>query len=93
MCHSSFQLRPLPFQVRTGNSQNDDHRGYQLQHKCRHVKSQCNGIHQTENKGTKNHSHRSYKDPAFSQDGTADEKGSQCDGNHSLTDVDIHRFL
>ena len=93
MSHSSSDLRPLFLKIRTGNCKNNDHRGYQLQHKCRHIEPKCDGIHKAEDKGTKHHSHRSHKNSSMSEKGTSDQQGCQCDGDHTLTDVDIYGFL
>lgn len=91
--HSSSDLRPLFLKIRTGNCKNNDHRGYQLQHKCRHIEPKCDGIHKAEDKGTKHHSRRSHKNSSMSEKGTSDQQGCQCDGDHTLTDVDIYGFL
>ena len=38
-------------------------------------------------------SHSSYKNSAFSKNCSSDQKGCKRNGNHSLTDVNVHRFL
>ena len=50
-------------------------------------------IYKTENKGTEYHSHCPYKNSAMSKDRTTNQKRCQCDGDHTLSDIDIYGFL
>lgn len=91
--HPAADHRQLRFEIRNRNGKHDDDRRHQLQHKCRHIQPQRNGIDQPEDHRAQNRADGTQEDPAAVKHGAADQQRGKGDGHHALPNVDVHGFL
>ena len=95
----SFKAKPtlyhrhLLFKIRYRYRKHDDDRGYKLEHECRHIEAQRDGVHQPEQYRAEHNADGAGEDAALPHDNTAYEQRGQRDGDHAGSDVYIDGLL